>query len=653
MQSQYRHDINGLRAIAVLAVVIFHINEFLLPGGFVGVDIFFVISGFLISQQLFSQIHTGTFSLKTFYIKRIARIIPAMLGVVALSVIAAQWFFTPLDAEKVAASGFWSTLSLGNLYFWLFEDTGYFAASSLEVPLLHLWSLGVEEQFYVFWPLLMMACAPFLLHRKFAFIMLGIILVSTVLAQALFESHHSFVYYMLPTRAGELLVGAMAAYYVIKNPSRHRLERIALPLQMIGLGMIGLSIAMFDHTTVFPGIASLLPTIGTALVLFAGHYKQTTISKHLSSRPMAFFGLISYSLYLYHWPVLAFYRYGNNEVGFISGILLFLVMVGLAILSHKFIEERFRHSRFNLFETTLRYFVIPAGLLLVFCAASMKLDGTLLKRYLAPAHTYQFGTHQDYIAMNDMPNICQENKPSESDFSWDKCVTGDNQSYDKKVVLLGDSNAAHYEPAIRALASRANAVVKNMFIGKCPFVKDKAELYSEARRIDDCKNFVPKQFELSLSADIIIVSQSYIEYQDNNPAYMDAFASTIETLVKAGKDVVLIGGIPRYESFSRHCVRRSIFYPGMECNVPDAPMDYQLMDINAYLENMAHVSPSVYYFDVNDFLCNDGVCSMYDESGKPLYYDPSHFSVNGANAVGKKWARSLPKNHTLIELLTN
>ena len=198
----YRPDIDGLRAVAVLSVILFHIDKRLIPGGFVGVDIFFVISGFLISLHILQEIEAGKFSIVEFYRRRIKRIAPPMLVVVLITIIAAQFLMIPEDAERAADSALWSLVSLANVYFWWHQDTSYFSAASSELPLLHLWSLGVEEQFYIIWPIVLFLLYR-KLHSKLFVVFTGLIAIASYAAgQYWFVSDSSFVYYMLPTRAG-------------------------------------------------------------------------------------------------------------------------------------------------------------------------------------------------------------------------------------------------------------------------------------------------------------------------------------------------------------------------------------------------------------------------------------------------------------------
>ena len=198
MKLLYQPHIDGLRAIAVLSVIIFHINRFLLPGGFVGVDVFFVISGYLISRVIYQELDQNKFSIVEFYRRRIKRILPAAFVVIGITTLIAQFIYLPDDSVRVSESALWSTFSLANVYFWLFLDNGYFANSSYQTPLLHLWSLGVEEQFYIFWPLIVTVIYRYL--SNFGFILLlGItVLISSTIGHFGAESSHSFVYYMLP-----------------------------------------------------------------------------------------------------------------------------------------------------------------------------------------------------------------------------------------------------------------------------------------------------------------------------------------------------------------------------------------------------------------------------------------------------------------------
>ena len=369
----YRPDIDGLRAIAVLSVIIFHINKALLPGGFVGVDIFFVISGFLISRNILQDLERGKFSIVDFYRRRVKRIALPMLVVVGVTLLAAQILLLPEDAKKTAVSALWSLLSLSNLYFWLNQDAGYFATASGETPLLHLWSLGVEEQFYIVWPVLLIG-AYRLSHVKWLFAASALVaLVSFLLGELLFSWDPAFVYYMLPTRAGELLFGAIVALAVLRG---HMVpSQVVTPMAVLGLLLLGGSLLLLSEDQVFPGLLAVPPTLGTALLIFARHSGNNLVSRYLAFKPLVWIGLISYSSYLWHWPLLAFYRYGHQSVGAFAGVAIFVLSLSLAWLTYYYIERPARLSKASTALIFLRHYIAPAGALACLALGAWKIDG--------------------------------------------------------------------------------------------------------------------------------------------------------------------------------------------------------------------------------------------------------------------------------------
>ena len=364
--TDYRPDIDGLRAIAVLAVIFFHLNESLLPGGFVGVDVFFVISGFLITRNILREIECGAFSLLEFYRRRVKRIAPAMLVVVAVTLLFSQLLMLPEDARSASKSAFASVASLANVYFWLFTDKSYFAVSTRELPFLHLWSLGVEEQFYLLWPL-----ALVLLYRpwgalRFAAGMLALAIGSFALAQALVADHPEFTYYMLPTRAGEFALGALVAIAVVKRAQPRWPSPAVAWLAAIGMTMLVGSLVLLRGRVPFPGWLAVPPTLGTAMIIYAGHCRTNAISRVLATRGLVWIGLLSYSAYLWHWPLLALYRYGYGEIGLPQAIALFTATMVLAWLSYRFVELPARRSTATALRLIVQQYVVPgAGIALV------------------------------------------------------------------------------------------------------------------------------------------------------------------------------------------------------------------------------------------------------------------------------------------------
>jgi peptidoglycan/LPS O-acetylase OafA/YrhL len=338
--SFYRPDIDGLRAIAVLSVLFFH-ADLGCSGGFVGVDVFFVVSGYLITGLILKDIDAGRFGITQFWERRIRRILPA-LSIVVLFCLAMGWFFfSPLDYRKLGQSAFAQALLVSNIFFWQTAGkAGYFDESSVEItPLLHTWSLAVEEQFYLLFPFLLLACRGFS-RRRLA--RLTLVLGAISLGLSVYCSYYYRVanFYLLPTRAWELLIGAWPAIVLsTRDPARWLKESVS----WAGLAAILAAIFLYNRETRFPGITALPPCVGAALIIWANRSSCTSVGKILAWPPLVYIGLISYSLYLWHWPLLAFGRYlvpGPLSVGE-RGLLLLIGLV-LAALSLKFVETPFR-----------------------------------------------------------------------------------------------------------------------------------------------------------------------------------------------------------------------------------------------------------------------------------------------------------------------
>lgn len=339
---KYRKEIDGLRAFAVLPVILFHAGSSWFEGGFVGVDVFFVISGYLITTILLAEHEAGSFSLLKFYERRARRILPALFLVMLVSIPFGWFWMTPDQLKEFCQSVLAVSVFSSNILFWL--QSGYFDASAELKPLLHTWSLAVEEQYYVLFPLLLTLFWRFgrgWFGLKSLFVVIGI--ASMVLSQLLVAEYSSFAFYLLPTRAWELLVGAMIPLLWPMLQSSEKGLATRNVLSAIGFLLIAYSILFFDRQTPFPSVYALVPTLGAALVIrFAD--SQTYVARILSQSWVVGIGLISYSAYLWHQPILAFekIRTGSPDIpDWMFAPYLALVFV-LAYLSYKFVETPFR-----------------------------------------------------------------------------------------------------------------------------------------------------------------------------------------------------------------------------------------------------------------------------------------------------------------------
>ena len=338
--SQYRPDIDGLRAVAVLAVVLFHAFPHALPGGFVGVDIFFVISGYLISRVLYDELDAGNYGIRRFYVRRIKRIFPA-LCVTLVAVLAAGWFallaaeYVQLGRHVAASAGFVANVVL-------YGESGYFDAAAELKPLLHLWSLGIEEQFYVVWPVLLALLWRW--RRAVPYTMAALMLASATVGVLLTDRDAAGAFFLPHARFWELLAGALLSY----AERQRRLAGQALPARLAdvagvaGLGLLATSLVLIDETVPFPGYWALLPVAGSALVLAAGPGALVNRTL-LTARPTVFVGLISYPLYLWHWPLLSLARICETGE---PAAWIRVVAVGLAIAlswsTYRFVETPIR-----------------------------------------------------------------------------------------------------------------------------------------------------------------------------------------------------------------------------------------------------------------------------------------------------------------------
>lgn len=337
----YRADIDGLRAIAVISVVLFHLGLSGLSGGFVGVDIFFVISGYLITGVLLKDIDADRFSLARFYERRARRILPALFFMLAVMTVLAGMVLVPTMFRIFGASMVAASLSVANFRFW--AETGYFDPDSTTMLLLHTWSLGVEEQFYIVFPLILL-----LLHRYARQYLLTafklIALVSFVVSVYQVRVSQESAFFLPLARAWELMVGSLLAAGAVPALKGRAANEI---LGLAGLALIAWAVCAFDESMLFPGESALVPCLGAALVIHAGAGAPTLAGRFLSLRPIVFVGLISYSLYLWHWPLIALIKSTlfQRDLGWSGTGLLLALIIGISIFSWRFVERPFRRAR--------------------------------------------------------------------------------------------------------------------------------------------------------------------------------------------------------------------------------------------------------------------------------------------------------------------
>ncbi|CAM5762356.1 acyltransferase [Labrys miyagiensis] len=433
----HRLDIDGMRALAIVPVLFFHLGSEVLKGGYIGVDVFFVISGFLITGILQSEIQAGTFSLLNFYDRRIRRIFPALLAVLLVSTILAVTLLLPPDILDFSKSGLAAALFSSNFYF--MSATDYFNVAADSNPLLHTWSLAVEEQYYIVFPLLLWALGRAGRPWTLAVTIL-LALASFVLSVIFVRSHQVAAFYMAPTRAWELLVGALLALGAVPKIEWAWLREA---LAGLGLALIVAGCLVFYKNMPFPGERALVPCIGAALLIHAGTSGSTVVGRILSLRPLVFIGLISYSLYLWHWPIIIFFRiWSARPIGPGEGALLLALSLAAAVLSWRFIEQPFQRRAVAASPSTLRLSAAGGVAGLVALWLGLLASGGLARAFPAQVVTLANYVHyEDEAVYRRGTCFLDSHANALADFDADTCLA--RQAGKPAMLLVGDSHAAH------------------------------------------------------------------------------------------------------------------------------------------------------------------------------------------------------------------
>jgi peptidoglycan/LPS O-acetylase OafA/YrhL len=394
---RYRPEIDGLRAVAVLLVVLFHADGRICSGGYIGVDVFFVISGYLITSIISREIEQGKFSLLRFYERRARRILPAFL-VVMVFILSASWYLVlPSAFKAVGRAAASSALSLSNVLFW--AEDGYFAAASEEKPLLHTWSLGVEEQFYLLLPCLFLFPA---LRRKSNWIISSCFAVSLIASVLLVRTHPSAAFFLLPARAWELLLGSLVSVVAADRSVSNRVGQV---VSISGLVAILWSAWGYTVGTAFPGENALLPCVGAAAVIYGS--SGVIVGRFLSAVPFVFVGRISYSLYLWHWPILVFARQINiHPLGPVQVLFCILLSFVVATLSWKYVEQPFRMSTSVLTRKRVFSFSCMSLTLLAASGIYIHASGGVSSRFSAAVVSLDSGSFDRELRDAERKSVC-------------------------------------------------------------------------------------------------------------------------------------------------------------------------------------------------------------------------------------------------------
>ena len=658
MKIAYRPEIDGLRALAVFSVIIYHakisfINSHFLTGGYIGVDIFFVISGYLITSIILTEFYsTNSFSIRGFYNRRARRILPALTVVILATITYGYFYLYPISLIGLSKSSISSLFFSSNIFFWQAGEL-YDAENSLMLPLLHTWSLSVEEQYYIIFPIIMLLIYKF--FRNFTLVLfLGGFVSSFIMADYISKIEPSFNFYILPTRAWELLAGSIAAYLLI-NKENFIKKFKRYNLSNIGFVLILFSIIFFDDNTRTPSFVTVIPILGVFfIILFLD--KNQFLFKLLSSKPLVFLGLISYSLYLWHYPIFSYSRIIEFYNGSMDKFLILLsICFVLSFLTYKFVERPFRNKNKS-FKSVLTNVFILYIIIISFNVLSLengfsnriKNNNTLSKQI--------FFTNKEKEKVKNYNLI-------------------ENQVGGEKIILIGDSVMRTLKFDLSKKLKDENLNFLTMTEGACQFILNLNRVNKKTFRKSDCnielQNFRLRRIKENSPSIIVLggrlpilleetrfdnkeggyegTMQDFMQNKDNslntitqrNKEIQKQYRLTVETLLKEGNKVILVYPIPEVgwnvpKKIFNYFPKNIFSYN----NYDSLPEDFLSTSYSIFLSRSKSsfdlldsiVHNNVYRIYPHELFCNnylkDRCISQADQ--KIFYSDSSHLSVEGA-----------------------
>jgi len=627
----YRPDIDGLRAFAVIAVVIYHAFPSLLPGGFIGVDVFFVISGFLISSIIFSELDAQSFKFSTFYARRIKRIFPAMIVVLLASFMVGWFLLFENELKQLGDHVSRAALFLSNFILWY--ETGYFDNAAETKPLLHLWSLGIEEQFYIVWPLM----AWLLWRLKDKKTTAIAILITISFAWNMWQSERDLThdFYSPLTRFWELLAGAILAStaHTIQNNSSWQSH--ANYRATIGAILLLFSVGYVDASMKFPGVWACVPVVG-AFFLISANTSAWVNRTVLATPVLVWIGAISYPLYLWHWPILSFTRIVEGgtpklEMRIIGVLASFL----LAWLTFVCIERPIRvHWRASYKTATLLLCMVCVA----FLGNSAHETNGYPDREVVTSRQVKYAGDIDHDEFHTYSQAhfytCEQKSIREASPAWKGVIRCFQSKPNKPVdfVLLGDSHAEH------------------LFIGVAEAMPDKNVAFYASGALPLSSQWRQEPAFIHLLAEknavtVLIAGMWPTQSKDASTykAMVEELDAAIKALLAVGKKVVLLGDVPQFDFDPQTCKFQRPLRQSIRCEMPRIEFTKKTMNYQRSLYEVKLLNPQVKLISAADIVCKDKTCSMV-EGDTLLFRDNNHLNIPGSQRVGLKLAQKIVAN---------
>ncbi len=656
----YRKELDGIRAVAVLSVVFYHAGLPFLSGGYIGVDIFFVLSGYLITSIIYKQINANCFSFSDFYWRRFRRILPALFFMMAVVAVVGAKVFDPVMFKNFGTSIWTTALFSSNIYFW--SEAGYFQKAAELKPLLHTWSLGVEEQYYIFFPFLMIFINKWF-PKSFVQI-LAIVGISSLLLSAVAVYYKPIAsFYLLPTRLWELLIGSLIAVSTLSNLK----NRITINcISWAGFVLLLFPIFFYSKETLFPGLTALVPCLGTGLIIWSLNNNHNTVLKRmLGFAPVAFVGRVSYSFYLWHWPALIISQYyALTKLTVADKMIVLGAAFVISCFSYYIIEKPFREN-FSIFPKNrmLKISVISILVFSVYGLFIVKLDGLPQRFDMKLDNIIQAQEDKSFFNSSSCNNFTLENREREF------CRMGTKNPKEKVDFLLwGDSHAGAIAPVFDAVARNLGLNGKLAVWSGCPpllgvqrqTTVQNFNCLTDRRLVRD---YILKEKSLktvfliarwgfyvenSVYGDetvgkVLAVQYNHKDVTQHDLMIAEALDETVSWLISLGKKVVLIMPVPEVgfdvpTTLAKHVIR------GDNSEIRPTLIDYQNRQ-NKFLKLGLTISKkhNIDLIYPHEILCGPKYCEIIKD-GYPNYFDDDHLSIHGAMQLKYIVKESLEKN---------
>jgi peptidoglycan/LPS O-acetylase OafA/YrhL len=614
MSKDLNFDIQGLRALAVLAVVIYHINPSILPGGYLGVDIFFVISGYLIIGHIWNQLENKNFYLINFYLKRVKRLFPALFVMILGSIIIGYFILLPSETTSLHKSIISSLFYVSNFYF--YSVTDYFNTSIHYAPMLHTWSLSVEEQFYIFFPLLLIFLHKY--KKKILLLLFGLFIIFFILSLILVNIDQSFAFYSSPSRFFQFLAGGLLSISKLSN----NLNKIKNELlSLIGLIIISICFFLYNDTTTFPGINALLPTLATLLIIFSSE-KSKYVHLLFTNKISILIGNASYSIYLWHWPLIVYWKLNTGALTKIEQLLILILSIIIGLISWHFIENKTRYMKFK--NSPILLSIGLSSVIAVIMIITM--DGM---KYRYDTNQLKIADYLNYSELDYREGTCFFTDKNNDIKLFDKktCIKFDEKK--QNILLIGDSHAAMFYTTLSHNISGNQTLSQITASGCRPLLNAKGK--------ERCTNLIKYAYDDILknyTFDTIIISARWQKDE------ITAINETLNYLKNYSKNILFIGtGIDFETSLPRILISNKKDF----ITKNDLYKYNEVLEIDSSIQKLIEdKSENIKYISTFTPFCNQDGCKL-TINDLPIIYDTNHLTLDASNYIYKQQIDTLIK----------